>query len=115
MQLFELVSSNADFKTQQHQSDVNRQKESNLRKMFKLLNDLNLKNENRYILCNFIDQYSDILEYEGDIYMDNAEKSVDQIQELALTRAKQHEIMDFLYDEYSTCVQAISQKKEFQF
>ncbi|MGV9203156.1 MAG: hypothetical protein ACOC44_03945 [Promethearchaeia archaeon] len=114
MQLFDLVSKNAGFESQKRQSNIEGQKIDNIKKMFKLLNDLELKNENRFILCNFIDQYSDILEYDGDIYFDNANQTLQQIQNLALTRAKQHDIIDYLYEEYTTCVQAIGQKKEFQ-
>lgn len=115
MKLFGLVSKSSEFSGQKQKANANLQQELNIRKIYKLLNDLELRNENRYILCNFIDQYSDILEYEGDIYMDNAAQSLDQIQNLALNRAKQHDIVHYLYDEYKTCVQAISQKREFQF
>lgn len=115
MQLFRLISGNSDFHAQSHQANASGQLEANIKKMFSLLNDLELRNENRYILCNFIDQYSDLLEYNGDIYFDNADQSLSQIQDLALTRAKKHDLMHYLYNEYQNCVKAISQKKEFQF
>ena len=36
-------------------------------KMFGALNKINMKNENRYILCNFLDQYSDRIGITEDI------------------------------------------------
>ncbi|GAH52865.1 unnamed protein product, partial [marine sediment metagenome] len=36
--------------------------------MYGLLNELELRNENRYILCNFIDQNSELFDLKRDIY-----------------------------------------------
>ncbi len=82
--------------------------------MYGVLNKINLRNENRYILCNFIDQYSDLLEIEEDIYFTNQEKTLHQLFLLAFNKAKQNGLLDALYNEYYTCVSAISNKKEFQ-
>lgn len=70
--------------------------------------------ENRYILCNFIDQYADILEIEEDIYLTNDEKTLNQLFLMAFNRAKQKDLLPHLFEEYSNCIGAISSKKEFR-
>jgi len=79
-------------------------------KMYGLLNDLNLKNENRYILCNFIDQHSDLFRLQKDIYLSNQDCSLDQLFLYAFNKAKAHNILNTLYDEYKTSIQAIYKK-----
>ena len=37
-------------------------------KMYGALNKINMRNENRYILCNFLDQHSDEIGLDEDIY-----------------------------------------------
>ena len=82
-------------------------------KMFGVLNDLNFRNENRYILCNFIDQNSDKLNIE-DIYTSNNEKTLNQLFILAFNKAKEYNLLNALYDEYVTSINAIANKKDFQ-
>jgi len=83
-------------------------------KMYGALNKINLYNENRYILCNFIDQYGDLLNIQEDIYMTNREKNLSQLFLLAFNNAKKHDLLTALYEEYSSCLHAITSKKEFQ-
>ena len=82
-------------------------------KMYGVLNELNLRNENRYILCNFIDQNSDKLSIE-DIYTSNNEKTLIQLFILAFNKAKECNLLKALYDEYVTSINAIANKKDFQ-
>ena len=82
-------------------------------KMFGVLNDLNLRNENRYILCNFIDQNSDKFSIE-DIYTSNNEKTLNQLFILAFNKAKECNLLNALYDEYITSINAIVNKKDVQ-
>ena len=81
--------------------------------MYGTLNIVNLKNENRYILCNFIDQYSDILNIQEDIYVTNNDKSLNQLLLLAINKAKKFNLINALFREYSTSFKAIRDKKEF--
>lgn len=83
-------------------------------KMYGALNKINFRTENRYILCNFIDQYSDLLEIKEDIYFTNNDKTLNQLFLLAFNKAKEKGLVDALYNEYYTSVSAISNKKEFQ-
>ena len=82
--------------------------------MYGVLNKINLRNENRYILCNFIDQNSDLLEIEEDIYFTNNQKTLHQLFLLAFNKAKKFDLLDALYNEYYTSVSAIGNKKEFK-
>ena len=82
-------------------------------KMFGVLNELNLRNENRYILCNFIDQNSDKFHIE-DIYTSNNEKTLNQLFILAYNKAKECRLLNALYDEYITSITAIANKKDVQ-
>lgn len=81
--------------------------------MYWALNDLNLKNENRYILCNFLDQNSDIFELTEDIYRTNNKKTLNQLFLMTYRKAKKKHLITVLYDEYVSSINAISQKKEF--
>ena len=82
-------------------------------KMYGALNRVNLRNENRYILCNFIDQNSDLMNIEEDIYMTNNNKTLHQLFLLAYNKAKESDILGLLYEEYKDSLNAISQKLEF--
>jgi len=81
-------------------------------KMFGVLNELNLRMENRYILCNFIDQHPK-LSIE-DIYTSNNEKTLNQLFLLAFNKAKECNLLNALYDEYITSINAIANKKDIQ-
>jgi len=83
-------------------------------RMYGTLNVINLRAENRYILCNFMDQYSDILNIDEDIYMTNNEKGLNQLLLLALEKAKKHNLINILYKEYLYSFKAILDKKEFR-
>ena len=82
-------------------------------KMFGVLNELNLRMENRYILCNFLDQNSDKFSIE-DIYTSNNEKTLNQLFILAFNKAKECNLLNALYDEYLTSINAIVNKKDVQ-
>ncbi len=82
-------------------------------KMYGALNRINLRNENRYILCNFIDQNSDLMDIKEDIYITNNEKTLNQLFLLAYNKAKQSDLLGMLYEEYKECINAISLKLEF--
>ncbi|MFX1316023.1 MAG: hypothetical protein ACFE9T_09190 [Promethearchaeota archaeon] len=79
--------------------------------MFGALNKVNLRRENRYILCNFLDQYSDHLGINEDIYETNNTKSLNRLFLLAFNKAKESKLLDALYNEYYTSIKAISEKK----
>ena len=83
-------------------------------KMYGELNKVKMTNENRYILCNFIDQNSDLMNMQEDIYITNNQKSLDQLFLLAFNKAKQYNLLGALYDEYSNSINAISMKKEYK-
>lgn len=83
-------------------------------KMYGALNKLNLRNENRYILCNFLDKYSDILEERENIYIKNNEKTLNQLFLLAFNKAREYNLLKALYDDYINSIKAISEKKEFK-
>ena len=83
-------------------------------RMYGALNIVNLKAENRYILCNFLDQNSDLFKIEDDIYITNNDKGLNQLFLLALNKAKEFNLLKALYEEYYNSFKAISQKKEFQ-
>ena len=81
-------------------------------RMYGLLNDLNLKNENRYILCNFIDQNSEIFDLKEDIYQKNNSCSLNQLFIFAISKAKEKNLVKSLYDEYVNSIDAILEKNE---
>ncbi len=80
-------------------------------KMFGALNKVNLRRENRYILCNFLDQNSDHLGIDDDIYEINNEKSLNRLFLLAFNKAKESKLLQALYDEYIVSINAINEKK----
>ncbi|MEJ2250572.1 MAG: hypothetical protein P8Y70_16210 [Candidatus Lokiarchaeota archaeon] len=77
-----------------------------------MLNKLNFVKENRYILCNFIDQNSDIFDLKEDIYISNNNQTLNQLFLLAYNKAKKHELLDVLYEDYMNSVKAIFNKKD---
>ncbi len=79
-------------------------------KMYDALNQMNLKSENRYIICNFIDQNSDIMNIKGDIYTDNNDKNLNQLILYAIIKAKENNLLHALYDEYFMSFKAITEK-----
>ncbi|TFG17297.1 MAG: hypothetical protein EU531_03720 [Promethearchaeota archaeon] len=81
-------------------------------RMYGLLNDLNLKKENRYILCNFIDQNSDLFSIKADIYRNNHKYTLNQLFLFAIKKAKECNLIGALYEEYLNTIVAINQKKE---
>ncbi|NHJ24456.1 MAG: hypothetical protein EAX89_07775 [Candidatus Lokiarchaeota archaeon] len=78
--------------------------------MYGLLNDLNLRRENRYILCNFIDQNSTLFDLKEDIYETNNDVSLNQLFLFAYHKAKVNNLLGSLYNEYINSVNAISNK-----
>lgn len=80
-------------------------------KMYGTLNKVNMRRENRYILCNFLDQNSDQMGFDGDVYEINNHKTLNQLFLLAFNKAKEHELVEVLYDEYLTSIDAINSKK----
>ncbi|MHA1912998.1 MAG: hypothetical protein ACW986_04455 [Promethearchaeota archaeon] len=80
-------------------------------KMYGALNKVNMRRENRYILCNFLDQYSDQMNLEGDVYVNNNHKTLNQLFLLAFNKAKEHELVEVLYEEYLTSIDAINNKQ----
>ncbi len=80
-------------------------------RMYGALNKINLRNENRYILCNFLDQYSEEIRLRDDIYKTNNEKTLNQLFLLAVNKAKKFRLLEALYKEYITSINAINKKK----
>ena len=79
-------------------------------KIYGLLNDLNLTSENRYILCNFIDQNSKLFGLNKDIYHSNHQYSLNQLFLFAFNKAKSFNMLNHLYNEYITSINAIYNK-----
>jgi len=79
--------------------------------MFGALNKINMRNENRYIICNFLDQYSDKIGLSTDIYEINNSKSLNQLLLLALNKAKEYNLVEVFYNEYINSINAINAKK----
>jgi hypothetical protein len=80
-------------------------------KMFGALNKINMRNENRYILCNFLDQYSDCIGLEEDIYKLSNHVTLNQLFLFTITKAKEKNLINTLYNEYINSINAISKKK----
>ena len=83
-------------------------------RIFGLMNELELSNENRYILCNFIDQNSDTFNLKKDIYDISNDVSLNQLFLFAYSKARINNLIPNLYSEYINSVNAISQKIEIQ-
>ena len=84
-----------------------------IRKMFGMLNQLQLRNENRYILCNFIDKYGDLMDMSGDIYVENNQRTLNRLFLMAYNGARNNSLLDLLFEEYKTSLEAITMKKEY--
>ncbi|GAH43790.1 unnamed protein product [marine sediment metagenome] len=82
--------------------------------MYGLLNELELRNENRYILCNFIDQNSELFDLKRDIYKRNHDVSLNQLFLFAYHKARTNNLLNNLYGEYFNCIDAISKKVDTQ-
>jgi hypothetical protein len=80
-------------------------------RMFGVLNKINMMNENRYILCNFLDQYSDRFGIREDIYEVSNQVTLNQLFLFAITKAKEKKLITELYNEYINSIDAISNKK----
>jgi hypothetical protein len=80
-------------------------------RMFGALNKINMRNENRYILCNFLDQNSDKMGFNDDIYEINNCKTLNQLFLLAFNKAKEFNLIEVLYNEYLNSIDAINGKK----
>ncbi len=83
-------------------------------RMYGLLNELELRNENRYILCNFIDQNSELFDLKRDIYKNNNDVSLKQLFLFAYHKARTNNLVNDLYGEYFNCIDAISKKVDTQ-
>ncbi|MFX0022053.1 MAG: hypothetical protein ACFE9S_06980 [Candidatus Hermodarchaeota archaeon] len=82
-------------------------------KMFGALNKINMRNENRYILCNFLDQYSDLIGLTDDIYKLSNHVTLNQLFLFAINKAKEKNLIVVLYNEYINSIDAIDKKLEF--
>ena len=80
-------------------------------RMFGALNKVNMRNENRYILCNFLDQYSDCIGLKEDIYKISNQVSLNYLFLFAINKAKEHQLIKALYNEYINSLDAINRKK----
>ncbi len=79
-------------------------------RLYGLLNELDLTNENRFILCNFIDQNSDLFSLNRDIYEINNDVTLKQLFLFAYGKARINNLIPDLYSEYINSINAISQK-----
>ncbi len=84
-------------------------------KMYGALNKVNMRNENRYILCNFLDQNSDKIGLDDDVYKTNNKKTLNQLLLLAFNKAREFKLLEALYKEYIDSISAISRKKQIKF
>lgn len=80
-------------------------------RMYGALNRINMRKENRYILCNFLDQHSDQLDLEENIYESNNHKTLNQLFLLTVKKAKEYELLDALFREYLNSIDAIKSKR----
>ena len=83
-------------------------------RIFGLMNELELSNENRYLLCNFIDQNSEKFNLKSDIYDINNDVSLNQLFLFAYSQARTNNLIPNLYTEYVNTVHALSQKIDTQ-
>ena len=80
-------------------------------RMFGILNKVNMRNENRYILCNFLDQNSDRIGLTEDIYEVSNQVSLNHLFLFAINKARENKLIEALYNEYINSINAISEKK----
>jgi hypothetical protein len=78
--------------------------------MYGALNKVNMRKENRYILCNFLDQHSDQIDLDENVYMTNNQKTLNQLFLLAYNKAKEYKLVNALYQEYLNSIDAINSK-----
>ena len=83
-------------------------------RLYGLLNELDFSNENRFILCNFIDQNSELFSLSRDIYEINNDVSLKQLFLFAYSKARINNLIPNLYSEYINSINAISQKLDTQ-
>ena len=83
-------------------------------KLFGLLNELEYTNENRLILCNFIDQNSELFSLGKDIYEISNGVTLNQLFLFAYSKARINDLIPNLYSEYINSINAISQKIDTQ-
>ncbi|HUW91495.1 MAG TPA: hypothetical protein VMV43_13375 [Candidatus Nanopelagicaceae bacterium] len=83
-------------------------------RLYGLLNELDLANENRFILCNFIDQNSELFSLGRDIYEINNDVTLKQLFLFAYSKARINNLIPNLYSEYINSINAISQKIDTQ-
>jgi hypothetical protein len=79
-------------------------------RMYGALNKVNMRKENRYILCNFLDQHSDQFDLDDNIYESNNQKTLNQLFLLAFNKAKEFKLLEPLYNEYLNSIDAINSK-----
>ncbi len=79
-------------------------------RMYGTLNRCGGTLENRYILTNFLDKYSDLIGLRSDIYIENNKKSLNQLFLMAVRKAQEAHLLDRLYEEYIDSYRAISKK-----
>ena len=92
-----------------HQNKIRFQTPLILR-MYGALNKVNMRRENRYILCKFLDQHSEQIDLDDNVYETNNQKSLNQLFLLALNKAKEFKLVKALYDEYLNSIDAINSK-----
>ena len=92
-----------------HQNKIRFQTPLILR-MYGALNKVNMRRENRYILCNFLDQHSDQIDLDDNVYETNSQKSLNQLFLLAINKAKEFKLLEALYNEYLNSINAINSK-----
>ncbi|MHA2035662.1 MAG: hypothetical protein ACW98X_04470 [Promethearchaeota archaeon] len=78
--------------------------------MYGVLNKVNMREENRYILCNFLDQHSDQINLDENVYESNNQKTLNQLFLLAVNKAKEYKLIKTLYKEYLNSIDAINSK-----
>jgi len=83
-------------------------------RLYGLLNELDLENENRFILINFIDQNSELFSLSRDIYEINNDVTLNQLFLFAYSKARINNLIPNLYSEYINSINAISQKVDTQ-
>ena len=79
-----------------------------------MLNELDFNIENRFILCNFIDQNSELFSLGRDIYEINDNVTLNQLFLFAYSKARINNLIPDLYSEYINSINAISQKIDTQ-
>ncbi|MCK4286629.1 MAG: hypothetical protein KAX18_10525 [Candidatus Lokiarchaeota archaeon] len=92
-----------------HQNKIRFQTPLILR-MYGALNKVNMRRENRYILCNFLDQHSEQIDLDDNVYETNSQKSLNQLFLLAINKAKEFKLLEALYNEYLNSINAINSK-----